>query len=224
MINLFAGVDFTKGAPLTVGTFIAAGLTLCIYSFLYKDNPFYKFAEHVYVGVSTGYLLVIMWVNALKPFLYTPMADPENRNLLVIVPGLLGLLMFTRFFQKYSWLSRFTLAFIIGAGAGISAPNQVHGWLLRHSQATLEVFTLKGMTSQWAVIDGILIFVGVISVLIYFFFSIQHNKALRGVSKIGVIYLMVFFGAAFGYTVMGRVSLLIGRIRFLLIDWIGLGR
>ena len=32
---------------------------------------------------------------------------------------------------------------------------------------------------------------------------------------------MIAFGASFGYTVMARVSLLIGRIQFLLHDWLG---
>ena len=33
----------------------AAFLTLAIFSFLYKDNPFYKFAEHLFVGVSAAF-------------------------------------------------------------------------------------------------------------------------------------------------------------------------
>jgi hypothetical protein len=35
---------------------------------------------------------------------------------------------------------------------------------------------------------------------------------------------MITFGAAFGYTVMGRMSLLIGRLDFLLADWLHLIR
>ena len=35
-----------------IGTWIAAGLTLMILSFLYKDNPFFRFAESVFAGVS----------------------------------------------------------------------------------------------------------------------------------------------------------------------------
>ena len=34
---------------------MAAFLTLAIFSFLYKDNPFYKFAEHLFVGVSAAF-------------------------------------------------------------------------------------------------------------------------------------------------------------------------
>ena len=34
-------------------------LTLSIFSYLYGDNPFYKAAEHIFVGVSAGYIFTI---------------------------------------------------------------------------------------------------------------------------------------------------------------------
>ena len=67
---------------------------------------------------------------------------------------------------------------------------------------------------------ALVILVGVISVLFYFFYSIEHKKSLKGIAKTGVIYLMVFFGTSFGYTVMARLSLAIGRMRFIVDDWL----
>ncbi len=58
--------------------------------------------------------------------------------------------------------------------------------------------------------------------LIYFFFSLEHKGVIGGVSKIGVWFLMIAFGASFGFTVMARMSLLIGRIQFLIRDWLGI--
>ena len=49
------------------------------------------------------------------------------------------------------------------------------------------------------------------SVLVYFFFSIEHTGNVRRVARVGIYFLMISFGAAFGYTVMARMSLLIGR-------------
>jgi hypothetical protein len=72
-----------------------------------------------------------------------------------------------------------------------------------------------------AAFNSIVVFIGVISVLIYFFFSVPHEGAVGRISRLGIWFLMLGFGAAFGYTVMGRVSLLIGRFNFLVIDWIG---
>jgi hypothetical protein len=42
-------------------------------------------------------------------------------------------------------------------------------------------------------------------------------------SRVGVIFLMIGFGAGYGYTVMSRVSLLIGRFLYLIEDWLGIG-
>jgi hypothetical protein len=58
--------------------------------------------------------------------------------------------------------------------------------------------------------------------VIYFYFSKKHEGALGVSAKIGIYFLMVSFGAAFGYTAMARISLLIGRLQFLLGDWLGI--
>ncbi len=55
--------------PLSLGTMfwmtVAAFLTLCIFSFLYRDNPFYRFAEHLIVGISAGYWIAILYHTSL---------------------------------------------------------------------------------------------------------------------------------------------------------------
>jgi len=71
-------------------------------------------------------------------------------------------------------------------------------------------------------INIILIFVGTISILLYFFFSKAHKGVYGKFTSIGIWFMMVGFGASFGYTVMARISLLIGRVQFLLGDWLGL--
>jgi hypothetical protein len=63
---------------------------------------------------------------------------------------------------------------------------------------------------------------GVVSTLLYFYFSKPHTGVLGGVATLGIWFIMISFGAHFGYTVMARVSLLIGRVQFLVIDWLHL--
>jgi hypothetical protein len=55
-----------------IATTLGALLTLAVYRFLYKDNPFYKFAEHLVVGVSAGYYLVIYYYNFIDPNVVSP--------------------------------------------------------------------------------------------------------------------------------------------------------
>jgi hypothetical protein len=192
---------------MDVGTLIAALLTLCIFSFLYRDNPFYKFAEHLLVGVSVGYVLVIALNTTVMPKLINPVFKQGRFD--YIVPGILGLFMLVRFFPKIAWLSRISIALIIGAGAGVAIPATIQAKIFAQMQATMINF---------ASLDGIIVFVGIATTLAYFFFSKEHKGWFGKTAKVGTWFLMVFFGATFGYTVMSRISLLIGRVHFLLGD------
>ena len=196
---------------MQIGTLIAAFLTLCIFSFLYKDNPFYKFAEHLLVGISVGYILVIALNTTVTPTLIIPIF--QEGKFIYIIPGILGLFMFARFLPKYVWLSRISIALIIGAGAGVAIPATMQAKILAQMQASM---------TDFATVDGIIIFIAVATTLAYFFFSKEHKGAFGGAARVGIFFIMITFGASFGYTVMSRMSLLIGRMDFLLGDWLGM--
>ena len=201
----------------TIGIWFGAFLTLCIFSFLYKDNPFYKLAEHLFVGISAGYWATLEYHNVFRPNLWDPLT--REGRLLLIVPFIFGLLLFSRFTKKYSWLSRWPMALIIGIYAGITIVGYGSGDLILQIHANL----LPLWTDHWSTsLNNILLTVGVITGLIYFFFSKEHKGALGAGAKVGIWFLMISFGASFGYTVMSRMSLLIGRVYFLLGTWLRL--
>jgi hypothetical protein len=199
----------------TIGIWLGAALTLCIFSFLYRDNPFYKFAEHLFVGISAGYWATLEWHNVFLPNLWEPLT--QEGRLLLLVPFAFGILLFSRFTKKFSWLSRWSMALIIGIYAGIAIVGYGSGDLILQIRANL----LPLWTDNWLTsFNNILLTLGVITGLIYFFFSKEHKGTLGGAAKIGIWFLMISFGASFGYTVMSRMSLLIGRIYFLLVTWL----
>lgn len=201
-----------------IGIWIAAGLTLCIYSFLYKDNPFFRFAEHLFVGVSAGYLLTITFHDNFIPYIYAPLksvfTEGKYSELSVLIPAILGGMMFSQFVPKYGWMVRWPFAFIVGYYSGASITPTIQADVFEQIRGTAEPF--GSLDNIFGIINSILIVIGVISTLVYFFFSKEHKGFTGGISEIGVIFLMIGFGAAFGYTVMSRISLLIGRIDFLL--------
>ena len=201
----------------TIGIWLGAFLTLCIFSFLYKDNPFYKLAEHLFVGISAGYWATLEYHNVFRPNLWDPLT--REGRLLLIVPFVFGLMLFSRFTKRFSWLSRWPMALIIGIYAGITIVGYGSGDLILQIRANL----LPLYTDHWLTsLNNILLTVGVITGLIYFFFSKEHKGALGAGAKIGIWFLMISFGASFGYTVMSRMSLLIGRVYFLLGTWLHL--
>ncbi len=208
-----------------VGVWIAAALTLCLYSFLYRDNPFYKFAEHLFVGVAQGYWTVRAYFEGFLPYVWEPLRaafgvgdqSAQPVELLVVVPIALGLMFFGRFFRGYHWLTRIPLAFLFGAASGIAIPLVFGAQIFQQAEATIAPF---GSASGWGVLNLVLITVGTLAALTYFFFSVEHRGAVGWAYRVGIWFLMVGFGSAFGNTVMNRVMLLIQRVEFLMEDWL----
>ncbi|MBI3327142.1 MAG: hypothetical protein HYZ81_10640 [Nitrospinae bacterium] len=142
-----------------------------------------------------------------------------ERNLLILVPTILGILTLTRLIPRVSWLSRISFGFLMGYGAGLAIPLTIASLLLKQVAGTvLPLVSVEDQRIQTSLpallgnVNSLFIIVGVLAVLIYFFFSIQHTGPLRVISRIGISFLMVYFGASFGATVMGRFSLLYGRL------------
>jgi hypothetical protein len=213
------------------GIWVSALLTLFVFSFLYRDNPLYKFAEHLFVGVSAGYYMVLNFWTVLVVNLWDPLATMVTKHqapfqaqlgdyrIWLVLPGIFGVLLFARLFGRVGWLSRWPLAVIIGVYAGLKTTGFAQGDLVAQVQASLQPL----WTGHWGPsINNIVFTLGIISSLLFFFYSREHKGVLGATSRLGVWFLMVSFGAGYGYTVMSRISLLIGRFQFLLHDWLGL--
>jgi hypothetical protein len=218
-----------------VGAWIAAGLTLIMYSFLYKDNPLFRLGEHLYVGLSVGYglcysLIYIVWPDLIYPLYRTitsafghkwEEALQPNETFWLLIPFFFSIFMLTRFSGKISWMSRWTFAFITGATSGMAIPLVFSADIFKQIVPTLQPLYQPGQTPLVTLLETsgiILILIGVLTVLVYFFFSAEHKGTIGIISRIGIFYMMVSFGAAFGYTVMGRETLAIARFQYL-IEW-----
>jgi hypothetical protein len=221
----------------SVGVWVAALLTLFLYSFLYRDNPFYKFAEHLFVGVSAGYAVARTYFDGFLRYVWEPLRhavgwysereirqlaeigrtpSAEVHELMVIVPMVLGLLYFARFVPGFHWLVRIPTAFLLGAASGISIPL-----VLKESVFAQMFAAIAPFGSREADYVGLtIVLVGTVTALTYFFFSVERRGAVGWASRVGIWFLMIGFGSAFGNTVMNRVMLLIQRVEFLLRDWL----
>jgi len=130
-----------------------------------------------------------------------------------------------RLFPKIGWISRWPLAVVVGATAGLYFINYLvsNGILqLGATAGPLQRYDAAGNLDIWATISQALLVVGTLSGLVYFYFSKEHKGTFGGVAKVGIWTLMLTFGASFGYTVMSRLSLLIGRMDYLMSSWLGL--
>ncbi|MBU0610211.1 MAG: hypothetical protein KKI08_20170, partial [Armatimonadetes bacterium] len=134
---------------------------------------------------------------------------------------------------KYAWLSRWPIAFVVGVAAGSSIPVVVQANILEQMYGTIQPLIYHrplvltdapgaldlSFGAMFAVFNGLVLVLGVICVLSYFYFSQEHKRLLGVSSRLGIWFLMIAFGAGFGNTVMARISLLVGRVQFLLYDW-----
>lgn len=223
----------------------AAFLTLAVMSFLYKDNPFYKFAEHLYVGVSAAYWMSLgFWttlVANLFPRISPTLCDWFNVPFTgyeyhFFIPPVLGIILLMRLSPKGGWISRWALAFIVGTTAGLNLPRFLRSDFIEQISSTFlpllvnwqgvgDFFSRLSLSASGqliGILSNVIVFLGVFCGIVYFFFSKEHKGVFGGASRFGIWILMVTFGASFGYTVMGRISLLVGRMTFLLDDWLGL--
>jgi len=200
-----------------IGVWCIVLLTLSIFSYLYGDNPFYKAAEHIFVGVSAGYVFTITFWDTIWPNLFGRLFPDYvgagfEFDITYIFPLILGVFMLFRLSKKHDWLSRISIAYIVGMMAGLKFYVFLNSNLL--TQIKSSTVNLSG--TYFSIFNDIIILVGVISGLVYFFFSKEHTGTLGKISRIGVYFLMIKFGASFGFAVMGRISLLIGRFEELI--------
>ena len=229
------------------GGWIAVFLTLGIFSYLYKDNPFYKIAEHLFVGISAGYWTAIFFWTQIQPNLFGRLWPTKefsgeslwykfynglswistsvfpaggidkghDMHLIYLVPFALGIMMLLSLIPKISWFARWGIAYTVGMAAGLRAYGylnsnvigQIKGTAASFSDPNLPFFSLTSPS----IFNSIVILVGTITGLLYFYFSKEHKGILGKASKVGIYFLMISFGASFGFAVMGRISLLIGR-------------
>ena len=225
-----------------IGIWVSAILTVCIFSFLYKDNALYKFAEHVMVGLAMGFFTIYTIFQVLEPQWWDRLVIGELKanetvfgsgtmfRFSLIIPTIFGIMMVMRVVPKVAWLSRWSIALLIGIASGTALPWTIQSKITTQLEigSSLPVKYVEalygaphGFTEVVAWEVGVPIMIlGTVCALIYFFFSVPHRGPVGHLASAGVWVLMVGFGASFGYTVMARLSLLIGRVQFLLGDWL----
>ncbi len=192
------------------GITVAALLNIGLWSFLLGDNLLFRVVQSLYVGAAVAHTFVLAYRNTLIPNLWEPLLGGKH---ILINPFVLGLMSFTRVSRKHAQISKIPISFIVAVGAALA----IRGSLL--SDLTQQVASAMVPLNS---VNNIVMFIGIICTLAYFTFTIKPTPAMKSVSTLGRYFMMAAFGAAFGNTVMARMSLLIGRLQFLLGDWLHL--
>ena len=152
---------------------IAAILTLAIFTFLYRDNPVFRFAESLYAGVGIGYFVGLTLNQTLKPNLFMPLRQDFAHNWDLLFPLAIGVFLYLRYIPKLAGWSRYALAIYIGYYVGITMVQKLQGEVLPQMQSALK--PVDGFNADS--FNHLVVFAGVLTVLCYFFFSKKHEGA-----------------------------------------------
>jgi hypothetical protein len=198
------------------GTWLQAIITILLLSVVFKDNPAYRFAENTYVGLFAGYQVAVQWFNYIRPSFQLKIM--EEGKWWYIVPIIIGLMIYTRYVKSIAWVSRYHICFLLGIGSGYILSTTFKPMFIDQVRATF--LPLWGTGDWWVNVSNIIYVVGTFTALVYFLFTLEKKGVQGKISSMGRWVMMVAFGAAFGNTVMARVSLFLGRMQFLLGDWL----
>lgn len=213
--------EFVKSLQ-PLGLWMGGLLTLGILSILYKENPIYRFCEHVFVGSAAAHGLVTTYANTIKPGIQVNMMQKGQWWELIAIA--IGLLIYFQPFKKYTWISRIPMALWLGYNAGYALTIRTAMPLFSNITSSFKDMWVvtKGSFNLLTTFNNIVFVVALLLTMIYFFFSVQLKGPLSRVSGAARVFMMIAFGYSFGSTVMSRVSLFLGRLEFLFIDWLHL--
>ncbi len=218
--------------PITLSWDLVTGLfsfllTLMVLSYLIGDNLVFRVAVYLFIGVSAGYAAAVAWNQVILPRLFLPLFAGGWSSLLLLVPLILGLLMFMKLSPRTARLGSPSLALIVGVGAAVAIGGALLGTLFPQTEAVINEFALPQISAgfgSWLgrFSEAALMLLGTVSTLVYFHFSVknasagpQRGKLVDLLGWIGQVFVAITFGVLFAGALAAALTALIERIYFL---------
>lgn len=210
-------------------TFTSFILTLLIFSFIFGDNPLFRLATYLFVGVTAGYVAVLVIYQVLLPRLIWPLLyGSMSERLLVILPFLLSILLLAKLFPKFSQVGSLPMGYLVGAGAAVIISGAVTGTLIAQSRAAINMFDLQTGAAQasgpvFHLLSGSVLLLGTISSLAYFHFTAKarpngparRSQLVENLANIGQVFIAITLGALFAGVYATAITALIERLDFI---------
>jgi hypothetical protein len=212
-----------------LGMLVGFLLTLLIFSYIFGDNVLFRLGIHIFIGISTGYIAVLVWENVLWARLFAPLiSGSQSERILAIVPLVLGVLLLMKASPRLSGLGNISMAFLVGVGAAAAVGGAVLGTIFPQAAATINQFDLDAMRQSgenvWLqLFNAIVMIVGTLATLIYFQFSVRSkNSPLPGRARwiemaawVGRIFIAITFGVLFAGVYAASLAALVERLGFM---------
>jgi hypothetical protein len=200
-------------------------LTLMVFSYLIGDNPLFRIAVYLFIGVASGYAATVVWHYVLAPRLFQTLG---SFNPLAIIPLILGLSLLTKLVPRISWIGSFAMAILVGVGAAAAVGGALIGTLLPQAQAAIDGFDFRsaggGTNAFLQLAEGGVMFLGTVFTLASFHFSAgraadgapKRNRIIEGIAWVGRIFIAITLGALFAGVYVSALTAMIERLSFIL--------
>jgi hypothetical protein len=207
-----------------VWTVISALLTLAVFSYLLGDNPVYRFVSALFIGLTAGYVAVIVFFQVIMPRLVAPIL---SGSLITLVPLVLSGLLILKLSPKLSKYGNVSMAYLVGIGAAVAIGGAVLGTLIGQIKGSLAAIDILNQDSteslSFVILEGALMLLGTIATLVYFNFGAKKNA--RGEPKrswltsffawIGQFFIAITLGSVFAGVLTAAITALIERADFI---------
>jgi len=198
-------------------------LTLMVFSYLIGDNPLFRIAVYLFVGVASGYAATVIWHYVLVPKLFQPLATSDPSQLLLsIFPLMFSISLLAKLSPRISWIGSFAMAVLVGVGAAAALGGALLGTLMPQFQASIDAFDFRaaGGNPLLTLFEGTVMFFGTVLTLASFHFSArrsvdgtpQRNSILERITWLGRIFIAITFGVLFAGVYMAALTAMIERL------------
>ncbi|HEY9075878.1 MAG TPA: hypothetical protein VIO61_05005 [Anaerolineaceae bacterium] len=197
-------------------------LTLLIFSYLLGDNPLFRLGTYLLVGVTAGYSAALVIDQVILKRLVVPLLiGPWDKQLLAVVPLLLGLLLFSKLSPSFARLGNLPVAYMVGVGAAVAVGGAVTGTIFGQVSSSIQSLTFGN--GILALIQAVIVLLGAVSTLVYFQFSARRNgqevsrpRLVEWIAKVGQVFIGITLGAVFAGVYASALTTLIQRLEFLM--------
>ena len=212
-----------------IWTLVSFILTLLIFSYLVGDNPLFRVASYLFVGVTAGYVAVIVIYQVILPKLIWPLLEGSLLEKgLALVPLVLSVMLLTKLSTKLSSVGSIPMAYLVGTGAAVAIGGAVMGTLIKQVLASINVFDLQtaglNVNPFFQLTEGVVMVLGTLATMAYFQFSarvqpdqtVNRSPFIETLARIGQIFIAITLGALFAGVYAAAITALIDRLDFVL--------
>lgn len=217
------------------GAILGFLLTCMVLSYIFGDNPLFRFSVHLFIGVAAGFAGAVALRNVIFPDLVLPLltvagGDYSLTALLSLVPVGLSLLLLTKLFPQMGRVGNVSMAFLVGVGAAVAVGGAITGTLFPQTSAAMNQLINLNLGQESApntafqdLISGVISIAVTLLTLIYFHFSTRQNSPnaerpawLENLAFGGQIFIALTFGVVFAGVYTAVLTALIDRLNALI--------